>query len=382
MGSERTTTLTRLLIVSTLLAGACSSAADDVDEIGSPSSAETTDDDGREAVGAGATTATTNQTPTTGALPASGAGCQALLAAFADRPEANARCEDDGLLFDGNGLGAIDPVHPELRMMVGITAWILRVPTPYDYRWWIPTDPVWLDEFAEASPRGPIAVAVDGVPIFHYEARPDVSTHPEHYDARTDTVVQGELDHCGGHAGQGDDYHYHYAPVCLTEDHDLSEPIAFALDGAPVYYGTGGTDYYGFGYYNDLDLLPDEPLDDCNAVQLTDGSWVHYTTAEPPYVIGCHHGLVDPSLQIEPQPMREQRSAAPYGGIVGEPSQTLVTDLYVDDEGWTHLEHTSFDGSGTSATLYRPADGDDCWEFDFRADAEVPGVIETYCRGQ
>ncbi len=314
------------------------------------------------------------------AIPATAQGCDALIVAFASQPQANAHCDGDWLLFDGSGLPEADPSQEELRTMVGITAWILRVPIPYEYEWRIPTTPVWLDDFVEASPRGPIAVAVDGVPIFHYEARPDVSTHPEHYDPGSDTVVQGELDHCGGHSGQGDDYHYHYAPVCLADDHDLSTPIAFGLDGAPIYYGTAGTDYYGFGYFNDINLLPEEPLDECNALQLDDGSWVHYTTIERPYFVGCHHGLVDPTLQIEPRSMRRQGTAAPYGGLVGEPTQTLVTDWYVDDEGWMHLVHTSFDGQGTSAVLYRQAAGDDCWEFDFREDADIPGVVETHCR--
>ena len=78
--------------------------------------------------------------------------------------------------------------------------------------------------------------------------------------------------------------------------------------------------------------------------------------------------------------MRQQGAAAAYGGFVGEPTQTLVTDWFVDDEGWMHLEHTSFDGQGTSAVLYRQVDGSDCWEFDLRPDAEIPGVVETYCR--
>lgn len=268
-------------------------------------------------------------------------------------------------------------------MMVGIVNWILRVPIPFDYDWRIPLDPVWSAEIVEASPRGPIAVAVNGVPIFHYEARPDVSTHPEHYDPGSDTVVQGELDHCGGHAGQGDDYHYHYAPVCLLGSHDLAEPIAYGLDGAPIYFGTGGTDFYGDGLFNHIDNLPVQELDLCNAVELAGGGYAHYTTSDPPYVIGCHHGVVDADLQIEPRPMRDQGAAGAYGGVVGEAESTLVTDWYVDEDGWMHLEHDAFAGGGTSAVLYRQAQqGNDCWDFEFRGVASSPGVLETYCRPQ
>ncbi len=290
-------------------------------------------------------------------------------------------CVDGFLTIRSIGLPRLAPAEPRDRMMVGIESWILRVPIPYDYHWRVPLRPEWLPEFALASPKGPIAVAVDGVPIFHYEARPDASTHPDDYDPKSDTVVRGELDQCGGHAGQGEDYHYHYAPVCLLDEHDLSQPIAYGLDGTPIYFGTGGTDYYGGGRFNDLDNLPDAPLDLCNALELERGGYAHFTTAEPPYLIGCHHGYADPGLRIEPRPMRRQGSPGPYGGRVGEPSSTLITDWYVDAEGWMHLEHTSFDGRGTSAVIYRALEGEgDCWEFEFREDASEPGTLEVHCR--
>lgn len=281
------------------------------------------------------------------------------------------------------GLPDESPENPLDRMMVGITNWILRMPVPFEFNWKIPTHPAWLDGtvFEEATPRGPIAFAVNGVPIFHLERRPDVSTAPHLYDPHSDTALQGELDQCGGHAGQGEDYHYHYAPVCLLDDHALSTPLAYGLDGVPIYFGTGGTDYYGSGRYNDLDNLPDGGLDDCNAHSNEDGTYVYYTTKEPPYTIGCHRAHVDLSLQIEPRPFRNQGDPAPYGGRVGEASATLVTDYYVDDEGWHHLEHQSFDGSGTSATLFRASDqGNNCWDFEFRAVSTQSGIVQTHCR--
>ena len=104
-----------------------------------------------------ATTATSVNTATTATveIPATASGCSALLVAFADQPAANAGCDEDWLVFDGTGLAESDPPQSELRMMVGITGWILRVPLAYDYEWRIPTDPQWLDEIVEASPRGP-----------------------------------------------------------------------------------------------------------------------------------------------------------------------------------------------------------------------------------
>jgi hypothetical protein len=228
---------------------------------------------------------------------------------------------------------------------------------------------------------------VNGVPIFHLEARPDVSTDPSNYNPRTDTVLQGELDQCGGHAGQGEDYHYHYAPVCLLGEHDLTQPVAYGLDGVPIYFGTGGTDFYGSGLYNDINNLPAGELTVCNGYQLPDGTYVYYTTDDAPYTIGCFHAEFDASRQIEPRPLagREQGTVAPYGGFYGEPMETLITSFYTDSEGWTHLEHVAFPSSnsstGTSAMLFRASElGENCWDIDARVDANIPGVITTHCR--
>ena len=313
--------------------------------------------------------------------PESGSCAQTIANSFAPYSElVTAECGETYLhLHSPTGLPDPNPADPDERMMVGITRWILRVPAPYDYQWRIPLTPEWQYSITEASPKGPIAVAANGVPIFHYEARPDVATHIEHYDPGSDTVVQGELDHCGGHAGQGDDYHYHYAPICLLDRHDLTTPIAFGLDGAPVYFGTGGTNYYGNGKYNDVNHSPATPLDDCNSISDGNGGHKHYTTKEPPYLIGCHHGKVDPSLRIEPRPMREQGATGPYGGRVGEASNTEVTNLILDSDGWYQLEHRAFTGSGTSGVRFRRTT-EDCYDFDFREDISQPGVTESHCR--
>jgi len=269
-------------------------------------------------------------------------------------------------------------------IMVGITSWIQRVPVPFHFHWELPAEPSMLSSPAPASPKGPIAVAVDGVPIFHYDRRPDANTDPERYESRNDTVVQGELDQCGGHAGQGDDYHYHYAPVCLVDPTQLGQPIGFGLDGIPIYFGTGGDSYYGRGRTSDLDNLPEAGLDRCNGSKQANGTYVYYTTATPPYVIGCHHARVDPASRIEPRPMRgqEQGSVSPLGsGELGEPVETRITGFYQDESGWYHLEFDALSGSGTSAVLYRESsDSKDCWDFDYRVNAGAPGVRRMACR--
>lgn len=285
-------------------------------------------------------------------------------------------------IYSETGQPAINPDDDRNKIMVGVESWINRVPIPYVYQWSIPTHPVATTDLVEAASRGPIGIAIDGVPIYHYEARPDASTRLADYDASSDTVLRGELDQCGGHAGQGEDYHYHYTPICLLEDHDLDLPIGYGLDGVPIYFGEGGDDYYGRGRFSDIDNLPDEDLDECNTITTADGEIVHYTTKLPPYTIGCHRAAIDSSLQIEPSvfPNRTQGDPVPAGeGLYGEAVATTITDFYLDDDGVYHLEHNP--GTGLQAILFTPtSDTEDCWQFEYQTTAGEAGVVTTDCR--
>ena len=135
------------------------------------------------------------------------------------------RWSPDYLYVDSHGM----PDHP---MMVGITAWQQQVPIPQDYTganaWRIPRHPVPAANPLSAKDnffRGAIALAANGVPIFN----------PIKNDGETDTLIAGELDEYGGHAGRGDDYHYHVAPLHLQKVLGRQQPVAYALDGYPVY---------------------------------------------------------------------------------------------------------------------------------------------------
>ena len=265
------------------------------------------------------------------------------------------------------------PMH---EMMRGITAWILRVPLPFSYTgdraWKLPRQPRWQDGHTAAHARGPIAMAVNGVPIYHFDKRPDVALDDSYvYDSKFDTVQQGELDHCGGHAGQGEDYHYHTAPVCLLDNHDLNQPIGYTLGGGQIFYGTGADDYYGEGKYNHINNLPPEPLDECNGLRQADGSYVYYTTHDPPYTIGCYHEEVDWALQIEPRQMRDL-------GEFGR-NATEIVSLTVQGDVRTLLFRT--DRAELNAVVYQPsAAGPDCWDFQFRTNVDQPVAAETHCR--
>ena len=176
------------------------------------------------------------------------------------------------------------PDHP---MMVGITAWQQQVPLPQKYfddnAWRIPLHPIPAREPAMIKGRflrGAIALAVNGIPIFNPQNnRGDVS-----YEI-------GELDEWGGHCGRADDYHYHVVPVHLEKRVGKDRPVAYALDGYPIY-----------GYQDEQ--APDfAPLDRLSGHQDQDGKYHYHATKTYPYVIGGFYGeVVERDEQVDPQP--------------------------------------------------------------------------------
>ena len=191
------------------------------------------------------------------------------------------RTDQNDLLVESNGM----PSHP---MMVGITSWQQQVPLPQPYTgnnaWRIPLHPVPAQTPLSAKTnffRGAIALAVNGVPIFN----------PIKNDGRTDTFLAGELDKWGGHCGRADDYHYHIAPVHLEEIVGAGQPIAYALDGYPIYgYLHPGTT--GFA-----------PLDALNGHKDSTGNYHYYATQTYPYLNGGFYGQVtEQNGQVDPQP--------------------------------------------------------------------------------
>jgi phosphatidylethanolamine-binding protein (PEBP) family uncharacterized protein len=177
---------------------------------------------------------------------------------------------------------------PDHRMMVGITAWQQQVPIPQPYfgdnAWRIPLEPIVAKNPLSAKShffRGAIALAANGVPIFN----------PIKNDGRTDTLLAGELDEFGGHCGRGDDYHYHIAPTHLQEIIGKGKPIAYALDGYPIYG------------YTEPDGSEVRGLDEFNG-HSTEGLGYHYhATKKYPYINGGFHGEVkEVGGQVDPQP--------------------------------------------------------------------------------
>lgn len=173
------------------------------------------------------------------------------------------------------------------QMMVGIVSWQQQVPLPQDYvgsnAWRIPLHPVVAENPVSAKTslyRGAIALAVNGVPIFNaLNNRGD------------DALLAGELDEWGGHSGRADDYHYHIAPLHLEDLVGKGKPIAYALDGFPIYGST------------EPDGSPIKALDEFNGHFTDDGSYHYHGTSTYPYINGGMRGVVEVrGDQIEPQP--------------------------------------------------------------------------------
>ena len=178
------------------------------------------------------------------------------------------------------------PMH---RMMVGITAWQQQVPLPQDFTganaFRIPRHPTWAKTPVSAKTalfNGAIAVAVNGIPIFN----------PIKNDGRTDTYLAGELDEYGGHCGRADDYHYHIAPLHLVDVVGGANPIAYALDGYPI---------YGL---HEPDGSAAKGLDDFNGHKDGAGNYHYHASKTYPYVNGGLRGEVQvEDDHITPQPV-------------------------------------------------------------------------------
>lgn len=203
--------------------------------------------------------------------------------AFVKLKAIKTRWDDRFIYVESNGI-------PNHRMMVGITSWQQQVPIPQKYfgenAWQIPLHPVpaKIPQSAKGNfLRGAIALAVNGIPIFNpLNNRGD------------DTYLFGELDEFGGHCGRADDYHYHIAPVHLEKTIGKGLPIAYALDGYPIYG------------YDEPDHSKVTGLDQFNGHKDADGNYHYHATKSYPYLNGGFYGEVTQrGGQVDPQPRAE-----------------------------------------------------------------------------
>jgi hypothetical protein len=200
------------------------------------------------------------------------------------------RWDQNSLYVESNGM-------PDHEVMVGIRRWIGRFPMPQNYRgknaWTIPLHPAPARVPRSARTgfyRGAIAMASNGVPIFN----------PLTNGGR-DTFLAGELDRFGGHAGNGEDYHYHIAPLHLQAQLGAALPIGYALDGYPIYGLT------------EPDGSDPGRLDALNGHRGPGGTYHYHASKTYPYVNGGFYGEVhERGGQVDPQPRSTVSRQQPF----------------------------------------------------------------------
>lgn len=209
------------------------------------------------------------------------AGLPPQAAAFqAFAPKVSIRADGQFLYVESDGM----PAH---NMMVGITAWQQQVPLPQPYTganaWRVPLNPVPAKTPASIKNRflrGAIALAANGIPIFN----------PQNNRGEISAEI-GELDQWGGHCGRADDYHYHAAPLHLQSVLGKGQPIAYALDGYPI-----------FGLTEPDGSAPAQ-LDAFNGHSTPALGYHYHASLKYPYVNGGFHGeVVERDGQVDPQP--------------------------------------------------------------------------------
>ena len=270
-------------------------------------------------------------------------------APFEKRGDIKTRRDDRWFFVESNGV----PDHP---LMIGIRSWQQQVPLPQKYvgdnAWQIPLHPVPAANPATTKGRflrGAIAVAINGIPIFN-----PLNNRGE------DALAIGELDDYGGHCGRADDYHYHVAPVHLEKVVGKGKPVAYALDGYPIYG------------YTEPDGSPVMNLDSLGGHEDADGNYHYHATKKYPYLNGGFRGEVtEREGQVDPQPRAQgvREALQPLRGATivgfeatGGASRKLTYELSgrkgtveytVKDNGTATFAFTDPQGRSTTET-YEP----------------------------
>ena len=238
---------------------------------------------------------------------------------------------------------------PSHNMMEGITNWQQQFPINQEYNgtnsWSIPINPEFSENPLSSESnfmKGAMAIAINGIPIFNA-----LNNRGE------DANLIGELDKWGGHCGKADDYHYHLPPTHLSDIVGANNPIAYSLDGFPLFGKTNKT------------------LDENLGLLNKDGSYSYFTVESFPYFISKMRGKVTtsglaPENQIIPQAQSKgiRPALTPLKGAeitkfltTGENSYQLIYSLnnqeYTIEYLWDNTGHyfvTFTDPDGTFRT--------------------------------
>ncbi len=302
-----------------------------------------------------------------GVAHAHGDHCEAIAASIADAGfdvTVTVTCADPHAVLRSD-------TYPDHEMMTGITGTNEQVPVPADY-----AAPILLDPVPGTVPLtrdSALGVAVNGVPIFDYTAGGEMSQADlAHHQAHHDTFRTGQLDACGGHAGRGDDYHYHAEPVCMIAQMENAGPdaiIGWAFDGYPIYgrLNPEGT------------AIPDGALDICNGQPDETFGYRYHTSEGAPYIVQCLMGEV---AAFDTLPRVRALTAADGGGVSpGRPPCGGVAGLVFTEspDGQRSMDY-SYEGEDYYIR-YAPSETPGCYDFTTRTVTNGGEVVRgEYCR--
>jgi hypothetical protein len=198
---------------------------------------------------------------------------------------------------------------------------------PESYTWYLPLVPEAAETPIELPRLDAVAVGIDGIQIHGPNGAP--------FDDYVDPVAEGMMVTCGGHHAEQTLFHHHATPDCLYGElvenpEDPSQLVgiilAYAFDGYPIlspYVCTNEdcsevkelqsswqhvADVTNAWEANEY-VEGSGDLDQCNGMELEDGSYAYFATETFPYLLGCYHGIPDE---------RSLEAAKPQGGEGGQ----------------------------------------------------------------
>lgn len=272
---------------------------------------------------------------------------------------------------DGQAIITSD-IYPDHTLMTGIVGTNEQMPIPANYAAPIPLEPE-LGETPQTRDAA-LGVAVNGVPIFDYTGGGEMTAEElYHHQTQHDTLLTQQLDVCGGHAGRGDDYHYHVKPTCMIEQMENAGDaaiIGWAFDGFPI-YGDNNPDGTS---------IATDGLDVCNGQPDDIFGYRYHTSTQAPYIIQCLMGTV-----ADIRDLPRVSPLAPAGGgrgmDSGRPPRGGVEDLVFteDASGRRSMDYT-YQGEAYYMR-YTPSDTPNCYVLETRTVTNA-GEIKTgeYCR--
>lgn len=263
--------------------------------------------------------------------------------------------------------------YPNHSLMTGIAGTNEQVPVPANGY----TAPIPLNPSQGSSPQtrdAALGIAVNGVPIYDYTAGGEMTIADlSHYQAKHDTLETQQLDICGGHAGRGDDYHYHVKPVCMIEqmaNQGDDAIIGWAFDGFPI-----------FGDNNpDGSAIPEGKLDVCNGQTDETYGYRYHTSNEAPYIIQCLMGNVQ-DLRSLPRVSPLTELGGGRKGQPGKPPKGGVQNLvFTEDDSGLRTMNYSYKNEDYYIR-YRPSDRQNCYLFEKKT-VTNNGIEESgeFCR--